>query len=86
MNIGRGVQNMMFRLQLPGTDLQRSEQYLCVSGLGKVLYSQQLSEEFDSRVTALCEFYKIQSVESDGTLFVRVATGEQWMLWPVLED
>ncbi|MGO9267787.1 MAG: hypothetical protein ACLQBA_23350 [Candidatus Binataceae bacterium] len=53
---------------------------------GKVPYGQLLPGEFESRETALRVFYKIQSVESDATLFVRVATGEQSMLWPVLED
>lgn len=53
---------------------------------GKVPYGQLLSEELESRETALRELYKIQSVESDAVLFMRVTSGEQWMLWSVLED
>jgi hypothetical protein len=53
---------------------------------GKVPYGQLLSEEFTCRETALRQLYKIQSVESDAALFVRVAPDEQWMLWPMLED
>lgn len=53
---------------------------------GKVPYGQLLSEELESREAALRELYRIQSVESDAALFVRVASGEQWMLGSVLED
>ncbi len=56
------------------------------TSFGKVPYGQLLSEEFESRERALRELYKIQSVESDAALFVRVATDEQWILWSVLED
>ena len=53
---------------------------------GKVPYGQLLSEEMESRETAQRELYRIQSVEIDAALFIRVATDKQWMLWTVLED
>ncbi len=53
---------------------------------GKVPYGQLLSEEMECRETAQRELYRIQSVEIDAALFIRAATDEQWMLWPVLED